>query len=79
MGKLGINTSCRGYSKYALSQTHSVITVNSLIQAKDLMSEVNLEYECCEQLSMKFNRSSIHLNTYFKNIISHFDDLNILK
>ena len=35
MGKLRINTNCRGYSKSALLQTHSVVTVNSSMQAKD--------------------------------------------
>jgi hypothetical protein len=41
------------------------------------MSKVNLEYQCCEELSMKFNLSSIHLNTDFKHTVSHVDDLKI--
>jgi hypothetical protein len=41
------------------------------------MYEVNLDYECREELSTKFNLSSIHLNTNFKHIVSHLDDLNI--
>jgi hypothetical protein len=69
--KLGINANCRDYSKSALLQTHSVITVNSSIQAKDLMSRLNFEYECW------FNLSSIYLNTNSKHIVSHLDDLNI--
>jgi hypothetical protein len=77
MGKLGININCRGYSESALLQTRSVVTVNSSIQAKDLMSGVNFEHECCEELGMKFNLSSIHLNTNSKHIASHLDDLNI--
>jgi hypothetical protein len=77
ISKLGINTSCKGYSKSSLLQTHSVVTVNNSIQAKDLMSEVKLEYECCEELSIKLNISSIHLNANFKHMVSHLDDLNI--
>jgi hypothetical protein len=76
-GKLGINSSCRGYSKSVVLHPHSATTVNSSIQSKDLTSEVNLEYECCEELSTKINLSSIHLNTNFKHIVSHLDDLNI--
>jgi hypothetical protein len=76
MGKLKINTSCRGYSKSTLLQTYSVITVNSSTQAKDLMSEVNLEYEYCEELSMKFNLSSTYLNKHFKHMVSYLDDEN---
>ena len=41
------------------------------------MSGVNLEYECSEELGMKINLSSIHLNTNSKHIVSHLDDLNI--
>jgi hypothetical protein len=52
MGKLGINANCKGYSKSALLQTHSVVTAISSIQANDLMSGVNFEYECCEELGM---------------------------
>lgn len=77
MGKLRMNTNCRGYNKSVLLQTHSVVTVNSSMQAKDLMSGVNLEYECYEELGMKINLSSIHLNTNSKHIVSHLDDLNI--
>jgi hypothetical protein len=63
VGKLAINANCKGYSKSAVLQTHSIVTVNSSTQAKDLMSGVNFEYECCEELGVKFNLSTIHLNT----------------
>jgi hypothetical protein len=77
MGKLGININCRGYSKSAVLQTHSVVSINSSVQAKDLMSIVNFEYECFEELGMKFNLSSIHLTTNSTHIVSHLDALNI--
>jgi hypothetical protein len=41
------------------------------------MSKVNLDFDCCEELGMKFNISSVHLNTSFKHIVSHLNDLNI--
>lgn len=41
------------------------------------MSRVNLEYDCCEELGMKFNISSILLNSNFKHIVSHLDDFKI--
>jgi hypothetical protein len=49
-GKLGINSTCRGYSRSVMLQPHSAINVNNSIQPKDLMSGVNFEYECCEHL-----------------------------
>jgi hypothetical protein len=77
IGKLAINANCKGYSKSAVLQTHSIVTVNSSIQAKDLKSGVNFEYECCEELGVKFNLSTVHLNTNYEHIVSHFNDLNI--
>jgi hypothetical protein len=75
IGKLGFTSECRGYSKIALLQTH--IAINSSEYENDLMSKANIDFDCCEELGMKFNISSIHLNTSFKHIVSHLDDLNI--
>jgi hypothetical protein len=77
IGKLDITSGCRGYSKIALLQTQSVIAINSSEYENDLMSKANLDFDCCEELGIKFNISSIHLNASFKHIVSHFDDLNI--
>jgi hypothetical protein len=41
------------------------------------MSRVHLEYYCCEQLNVKFNIRTVSLNTSFKRIVSHLDDLKI--
>jgi hypothetical protein len=41
------------------------------------MSQVNLEDECCDNLSMKFNINSTHPNTNSKCIVSHLDYLKI--
>jgi hypothetical protein len=72
MDKLRINTSHRSYSKSTLLRTYSVITVQ---YNQDLMSEVNLEYGYCDELSTKFNLSSTYLNKNFKHMVSHLDDL----
>jgi uncharacterized membrane protein YvbJ len=39
--------------------------------------KVNLEYDCCEGLSVKVNISTISVNTSFKHVVSHLDDLKI--
>lgn len=36
-----------------------------------------MEYDCCEELHVKFNISTSNLNTSFKLIVSHLDDLKI--
>jgi len=41
------------------------------------MSKVHLEYDCSEELHVNFNISTLSLNTDFKHIISHLDDVKI--
>jgi hypothetical protein len=77
VGKLGISTDCKGYRKSALFQTHSVLDVSNPGYESDFMFRVHLEYDCCEELNVKFNISTIHLNNSFKHIVSHLDDLKI--
>ena len=42
-----------------------------------MSTRVHLEYDCCEELNVKFNISTIRLNNSFKHIVSHLDDLKI--
>jgi hypothetical protein len=78
IGKLGIVAGCRGYSKSALLQTHSVSTINGTKYESDIISKVNLEYDCYEELGVKFNISSIRSNSNFEHIMSNLDDLQIV-
>ena len=41
------------------------------------MSRVNLEYDCCEELNVKFNISAGSLNTGFRHIVLHVEDLKV--
>jgi len=77
VGKLGISAECKGYGKSALFQTHSILDVSNPGYESDFMSKVHLEYDCCEELNVKFNISTIRLNNSFKHIMSHLDDLKI--
>jgi hypothetical protein len=77
VGKLGISAGCKGYGKSALFQTHSILDVSNLGYESDFMSRVQLEYDCYEELNVKFNISTIRLNNSFKQIVSHLDDLKI--
>lgn len=40
-------------------------------------STENLEFGCCEELNVKFNISAVSLNTGFKRIVSHLEDLKV--
>ena len=77
IGKLGIREDCKGFGKSAHFQTHSVLNVNNPGLESDFLSKVELYYDCCEELNMRANLSNIRLNTSFKHIVSHLDDLKI--
>jgi hypothetical protein len=77
IGKLGISPNCKGYGKSALFQTHSVLDIDKPGYESDIMSKVHLKYDCCEGLHVKVNLSTIHVNTSFKHILSHLDDLKV--
>jgi len=75
--KSGISANFKGYGKSALFQTHSILDVYDRGYESDFMSRVYLEYNCCEKSYLKFNIRIIILNTSFKHIVSHLDDLKI--
>jgi hypothetical protein len=77
IGKLGISAICKGFGKSALFQTHSILNVDKPGYGSDFMSRVHLEYECCEELKVKFNISTISLNTSLNHIVSCLDNLKI--
>ena len=77
IGKLRIGTNCKGFGKSALFQTHSILDVGNPGFESDCMARVHLEYDCCEELNVKCNISTVRLNTSFKHIVSHLDGLKI--
>ena len=70
IGKIGINANYKVYGKSALFQTHSILDANNQGYESDFMSKVHLEYDCFEELHVKFNISTLNLNTSFKHFIS---------
>lgn len=77
IGKLGISADSKGFGKSALFQIHSILNIDNSGYETDFMSKVNLEYDCCEELNMKLNISTLSLNTSYKHIVSNLDDLKI--
>ena len=75
VGKLSINSGCKGYSTSALLQTSFTVASNSSVKGGDLLTQVPLRFDCCEELNMRVNLSSIHLDMKFKQIVSHLNDL----
>ena len=76
--KLGISANCKGHGKSTIFQTQSILDVDKPGYESDFMFTVHLEYDRCEKLSVKFDISTISLNTSFKLIVSHLGDLQIV-
>lgn len=77
IGKLGLREDCKGFGRSAHFQTHSILNVNGPGYESDFLSKVDLHYDCCENLSVKVNLSTIQLNASFKHIATHLDDLKV--
>jgi hypothetical protein len=75
IGKLGINTGCKGYGTSALLQASITLKVNSSLKGEDVLSQIPLKFDCCEELGLKYNVSNFPLNMDFKHVASHLDDL----
>jgi hypothetical protein len=75
IGKLSINTGCKGYGNSASLQTSFTVKVNSSMKGDDVLSQTPLNFDCCAELGVKFNLSSLPVNFEFKHIASHLEDL----
>jgi len=54
---LRINSGCEGFSTSALLQAS--FTVMSNVSLKDLLTQIPLQYDCCVELTLKFNLSHL--------------------
>jgi hypothetical protein len=77
IGKLSITANCKGFGKTAIFQTHAILNLDTTGYESDFLSKVHFEYDCCEDLDIKVNLSSIRTNTSFRHVVSHLDDLKM--
>jgi hypothetical protein len=75
IGKLSIRSGCRGYSASAILQAKDTGQSNATLEGVDLLSQVPLQHECCEELGVALKLSGLTLEVPHKNIISHLNDL----
>jgi hypothetical protein len=75
--RLGLSPECKGFGKSVLFQTHSVLNLGVEGYESDFLSKVLLDYDCFEALNVKVNLSAISVNTSFKYVVSHIDDLRV--
>jgi hypothetical protein len=74
VGKITLNSGCKGYSSFALLQTSVIVKAKSM-KKEDILSKVNFDFDCLEELGIRFNTSSFPINLEFKHVASHLDDL----
>jgi hypothetical protein len=75
VGKLSLQPGCKGYSVSAILYTDNVKQSNETLKKGDIMSQVSLLHDCCEELGVTINLSLLSLEIPHKNITSHLDDL----
>jgi hypothetical protein len=72
-GKLNIDSGCKGYSLTALLITTNEIQVNYTGNGGDLLSKVETQFECCEQLGISINLTHIELDMKLRPTVMHID------
>jgi hypothetical protein len=74
-GKLNINSGCTGYRLTALLTTTNDIQVNYTGKGGDLLSKVETQFECCEQLGTSISLTHTELDMKLKPTVTHIEDL----
>jgi len=75
VGKLQIHPGCKGYSTSTLLCGSSVVGNTSAQITEDLLSQIDLQYACCEELGVKVNFSQLPMEITYRKTVAHLDDL----
>jgi len=75
VGKLSIDSNCKGYSRAALLQPLRTARTNASSAKEHRLAQIPLHNECCEELGTEVNISKINLNLKFQQTVSHADDI----
>jgi hypothetical protein len=75
VGKLQIQTGCKGYGATAILYRSSDVGNTSTRVKGDFLSQVTLHYDCCEELGMQISLSKLSMDPSYHKTVSHLDDL----
>jgi len=75
VGKLQVHPNCKGYSTSTLLYGSSIVGNTSAQITGDLVSQIDLQYTCCEELGVKVNFSQLPVETAYRKTVAHLDDL----
>jgi len=70
VGKLQIYKGCKGYGATAILYSYSSFNIgNTSTRVKwDILSQVTLQYDCCEELGMKIKLSKLTMDLTYKKL-----------
>ena len=74
-GKLYIYPGCKGYSTTAILYGSVTINNASTIVKGDFLSQVTIQYDCCDEAGIRINLSQLTLDLPHPRKIAHLDDL----
>jgi hypothetical protein len=75
IGKLQVQSGCKGYSTITLIYGRSVVGNTSMQIAGELLSEIDLKFVFCEELGVRVNLIQIAVETAYRKTTAYLDDL----
>jgi hypothetical protein len=75
VGKITLNSGCKGYSSMALLQTSGLVKAKD-VRKEDIISRIQIDLDCLEEIGIRFNTSNSPIDLEFRHVASHLDDLN---
>jgi hypothetical protein len=74
-GKLYVHPGCKGYSTTAILYGSVTINNSSTFVKGDFLSQVTVQYDCCEEAGVRVNLSQLTLDLPYARKFAHLDDL----
>jgi hypothetical protein len=74
VGKFSMRQGCKAYSDSTVLQTNFIVRSNETSKIGDFLSQVTLQYECCEELGVDLKWFDMPIDTPYKRVLTHFDD-----
>ena len=75
VGKLPLLLGCRGHSVSVMLQPQNVMMSNTTLTGGDLLSQIPLQHDCCEELGVAFNLTGLALEIPHRYVVRHLDEL----
>ncbi|XP_046994420.1 uncharacterized protein LOC124606481 [Schistocerca americana] len=75
VGKISFYSKCKGYGTRVFIQTDRVIHSN--VTKKDIIPQINLEFDCCVVNEEKKNVSMLTLDLPLEQVVTQLDDLKV--